>query len=122
MKKCVLIYDDDLEILEVCKAILGSTYRIETRINCDKVVEEVSSLRPDVILMDLWIPKIGGEKAISLLKGDEILMKIPVIIFSANDDTEKISKRINADGYLKKPFDLVGFKRVIHDAAYSIEP
>ena len=118
MKKCVLIYDDDVEILEVCKAILGDIYRIETRINCDKVVEEVGSIGPDVILMDLWIPKIGGEKAIALLKVDDDLKKIPVIIFSANDDTEKISERIHADGYLKKPFDLVEFKRVIHDAVH----
>ena len=119
MKKCVLIYDDDLEILEVCKAILGNIYRIETRVNCDKVMEEVSSIGPHVILMDLWIPKIGGEKAIALLKGDDVLKKIPVIIFSANDDTEKISERIHADGYLKKPFDLLEFKRVIHDAVHS---
>ena len=118
MKKCVLIYDDDLEILEVCRAILGTIYRIETRANCDNAVEEVSAINPDVILMDLWIPKIGGEKAIELLKKHSSLKNIPVIIFSANDDTEKISERINADGYLKKPFDLVEFKRVIHHAIH----
>ena len=97
MKKCVLIYDDDLEILEVCRAILGQTYRIETRVNCDNVMEDVSIIKPDVILMDLWIPKIGGESAISLLKTDPSPVKIPVILFSANDDTEKISRRISAD-------------------------
>ncbi len=119
MKKCVLIYDDDLEILEVCRAILGQTYRIETRVNCDNVMEDVSIIKPDVILMDLWIPKIGGESAISLLKTDPSPVKIPVILFSANDDTEKISRRINADGFLKKPFELIQFKTVIHDAAYK---
>lgn len=121
MKKCVLIYDDDLEILEVCKAILGSIYRIETRVNCDNVLEESKTINPDVILMDLWIPKIGGEKAIALLKEDSSLKKIPVIIFSANDDTENISLRIKADGYLKKPFDLITFKRVIHDAVHPVD-
>lgn len=113
MKKCILIYDDDLEILEVCKAIFGNIYRIETQINCDNVMEDVSALQPDVILMDLWIPKIGGEKAIALLKADASLKHVPVIIFSANDDTEKISERIKADGYLKKPFDLMEFKTLI---------
>lgn len=116
MEKCVLIYDDDLEILEVCQAILGNLYRIETFAVCDNVIEDVSRVQPDVILMDLWIPKIGGEKAIALLKATDDLKNIPVIIFSANDDTENISRRINADGYLKKPFDLVQFKRVIHQA------
>lgn len=118
MKKSVLIYDDDLEILEVCRAILGTIYHLETRANCDNVIEEVRALNPDVILMDLWIPKIGGEKAIELLKSQASLKSIPVIIFSANDDTEKISERIKADGYLKKPFDLLEFKGVIHNAIY----
>lgn len=120
MKKCILIYDDDLEILEVCKAILGHMYTIETRVNCDNVIDEVNTINPDVILMDLWIPKIGGETAISLLKADPELRKIPVIIFSANDDTEKISIRINADGFLKKPFELKQFKTVIHNAAHTV--
>ncbi len=113
MKKCILIYDDDLEILEVCKAIFGNVYRIETQINCDNVMEDVNTFNPDVILMDLWIPKIGGEKAIALLKADDSLKQVPVIIFSANDDTERISERINADGYLKKPFDLMEFRALI---------
>ena len=115
MKKCILIYDDDVEILEVCRAILGNVYHIETLVNCDNVMEDVQKLNPDVILMDLWIPKIGGEKAISLLKANASYKHVPVIIFSAND-TEKISERINADGYLKKPFDLMEFRSIIHAA------
>lgn len=116
MQKCILIYDDDVEILEVCKAILKDQYRIETRINCDDVLNEVKAICPDVVLMDLWIPKIGGQKAISLLKQDDNLKKIPVIIFSANDETEMISQRIQSDGYLKKPFDINEFRRVIKNA------
>ena len=76
-------------------------------------MEDVNTFNPDVILMDLWIPKIGGEKAIALLKADDSLKQVPVIIFSANDDTERISERINADGYLKKPFDLMEFRALI---------
>ena len=114
MKKSILIYDDDLEILEVCRAILGNTYHVETQINCDNVMTDVNKFHPDAILMDLWIPKIGGEKAIALLKADPALKHVPVIIFSANDDTERISERIKADGYLKKPFDLLEFRTLIH--------
>ena len=73
MQKCVLIYDDDVEILQVCKAILKDQYRIETKVNCDDVINEVKAIQPDVILMDLWIPKIGGQEAVSLLKKNEDL-------------------------------------------------
>lgn len=113
-KKCILIYDDDLEILNVCKAILSyRDYRVETLATCENIIEDISNLKPDVILMDLWIPKIGGEKAIGLMLEDDSAKNIPVIIFSANDEIEVISKRINATGYLKKPFDIQYFRTLI---------
>ena len=118
-QKCILIYDDDLEILNVCKAILDyRDYRVETLANCENIIEDISKLKPDIILMDLWIPKIGGEKAISLMQENETTRNVPIIIFSANDEIELISKRINATGYLKKPFDIQDFREII-DAKLS---
>jgi DNA-binding NtrC family response regulator len=113
-KKCVLIYDDDLEILNVCKAILDyRDYRVETLPNCENILEDIKSLQPDIILMDLWIPKIGGEKAINMMHENDSTKNIPVIIFSASDEIEIISKRIHATGYLKKPFDIQYFRSLI---------
>ena len=113
-QKCVLIYDDDLEILNVCKAILDhDNYRVETLSNCENIVNDIRNLNPDIILMDLWIPKIGGEKAINLMQENEATKNIPVIIFSAIDEIEAVSKRINAAGFLKKPFDIQHFRTTI---------
>ena len=113
MQKCVLIYDDDLETLNVCKVILKSSYRVETLAHCENIIDDIESIKPDVILMDLWIPKIGGEKAILLMKENASINHIPVILFSANDDIEKISAKINANGYLRKPFDISKFMQTI---------
>jgi response regulator RpfG family c-di-GMP phosphodiesterase len=44
---------------------------------------------------------------------NEETKRIPVILFSANDEIEKISRRIKANGYLKKPFDISEFKKTI---------
>ena|SRR6187551_2867095 len=113
-KKCILIYDDDLEILTVCKAILDyDDYRVETLANCENILQDITAIQPDIILMDLWIPKIGGENAINLMHENEDTKHIPVILFSANDEIEKISKKINANGYLRKPFDISTFKNTI---------
>lgn len=113
-KKCILIYDDDLEILNVCKAILDyRDYRVETLANCENIIEDINTLKPDIILMDLWIPKIGGEKAVNLMHENDSTRHIPVILFSANDEIERISKRINATAYLKKPFDIRYFRNII---------
>ena len=63
--------------------------------------------------MDLWIPKIGGENAISLMRDDTSTSHIPIILFSANEDIEKISTKVKANGYLKKPFDISIFMQTI---------
>ncbi len=112
--KCVLIYDDDVEILFLCKAILSkSNYRIETLSRCDNVIEDIARIKPDLILMDLWIPEIGGEKAIDIVKKNPETKHIPMLIFSANAEIEAISKRINANGFIEKPFDIIRFKEII---------
>lgn len=114
MQKCVLIFDDDIEILNVCKAILAKMdYRVETLLNCENVIADVEKFKPDIILMDLWIPKIGGEKAISLIQQHETAKLIPVILFSANDDIEKITEKSKANGFLRKPFDIDDFKKML---------
>jgi DNA-binding NtrC family response regulator len=116
MQKCVLIYDDDVEILIVCKAILEmDQYRVETSTYCENILQDIELHRPDLILMDLWIPAIGGERAINLMHGSISARLIPVILFSANDEIEKISERIKANGFLKKPFDIFLFRKTIKD-------
>ncbi len=107
MKKCILIYDDDPEISMVCKIILErKDYRVETRLLCDNIIQDIKDIQPDAVFMDLWIPTIGGEKAISLMKSNIATMDIPVILFSANAEIEMIAQRVNANGFLAKPFNI----------------
>lgn len=115
MRKCVLIFDDDQEILFVCKIILEKHYyyRIETRLSCDNIFEDISVVRPDIILMDLWIPEIGGENAIKLLKNNQATWEIPIVIFSANAEIEEISNRTKANGFLEKPFEISALLNII---------
>lgn len=114
MQRCVLIYDDDVEILTVCKVILESQdYKVVTIPTCENIISDLTTIKPDVVLMDLWIPKTGGENAINTMHNNLLTKDIPVILFSANDEIEKISNRINANGFLKKPFDISTFKQTI---------
>jgi DNA-binding NtrC family response regulator len=107
MKQCVLVYDDDQDLLDLSKIILElRNYQVETRIYCDDIIDDISLVKPDLILMDLWIPEIGGENAITLMKNNKATQHIPVVLFSANAEIEDVFKRTNANGYLKKPFDV----------------
>ena len=106
MKKCILILDDDLEILSVCKIILEKqNYHVETRTSCDNIIKDILKVKPIMVLMDFWIPVIGGENAIKLMKNNKATQLIPVILFSASNKIEEIYERANADGFLKKPFE-----------------
>ncbi len=107
MKKCILIYDDDADILDVCKIILeNQNYRVETRMLCNNIIKDIRQVKPDLILMDLWIPEIGGENAINLMNDNKAVQNVPTILFSANAEIEEIFKRVHANGFLKKPFEV----------------
>ncbi len=112
--KRILIYDDDIEILFLCNAILGDKdYHVKTLSECGNILEDVSEFKPDLILMDLWIPVIGGEKAITILKENKATYDIPVLLFSANSDISEICEKIKANGYIEKPFDISVLKNTI---------
>lgn len=116
MKKNILIYDDDEEIALLCKIVLRKyDYTVETLNQCFDVLADVDKFKPDFILMDLWIPTLGGEKAIEILKNNPVTKHIPIFMFSANAEIENISKKINADGFIAKPFDLKAFVEVINN-------
>ncbi len=107
MNKKVLICDDDKDISEVTKIILSeSGYEVKNVYNCDNIVNDVEEFLPDVVLMDLRVPKKGGEYATKLLKSNEKTKLIPVLIFSANHQAVKIAEEVGADGFVSKPFDI----------------
>jgi DNA-binding NtrC family response regulator len=115
-KKCVLIYDDDIEILNVCKAILASeNYHVEALLSCENIISDIEELNPQVIVIDLWIPTIGGETAIKLIRENEKTKEIPVILFSATNNIEEISERVHAKAFVKKPFDIKSFRKTIEE-------
>ena len=114
MGKKILIYDDDEEILLLCKAILSRVgFVVDTLSRCENILNDIQSMQPHLILVDLWIPAIGGEKAIEIIKQNESTKQTPVLIFSGNADIKDISKKVNADGYLEKPFTINTFIEAI---------
>jgi two-component system cell cycle response regulator DivK len=114
MLKRVLICDDDSDILSICQFILEELgLEVHTRNNCNNIVSVVEEIKPDVILMDNWIPDTGGIIATRTLKQHPIYKKIPVIYFSANTDIKLLARDAGADSYLAKPFDINDLEKAI---------
>lgn len=105
--KTILMLDDDKHVLEICTIILETNgYRIAVSETSHDIIEKVEEVRPDLILMDNWIPKIGGIQATRLVKSHPLYRDIPVIYLSANTDIANLAQRAGADSYLAKPFNL----------------
>ena len=115
MKKTILIFDDDVNILELCFIILTDWgYHVEVSETSHDIIEKVAKVNPDAILMDNWIPEIGGIKATQLLKNNPDYKHIPVIYFSANNDIQSLAEIAGADAILAKPFDLDDLENLLN--------
>lgn len=115
MPKSIFIFDDDEDLLYLCTYLLEEMgCNVHTQSNCNNIIEVLKEVKPDIILMDNWIPDSGGIVATQLIKTDPELSSIPVIFFSANNDIEKLSEEARADRYLSKPFDIIEFEQVIN--------
>ena len=91
--KRIIIFDDDEDILSICSYILEEEgWEVHAYTNCNNITERVSAIRPNVILMDNWIPDEGGIIATQTLKKDPKLKDIPVIYFSANSDIQLLAE------------------------------
>jgi DNA-binding response OmpR family regulator len=112
--KKIVIFDDDEDILSICSFILEERgWTVYAYTDCNKITEKVSSILPDIIIMDNWIPDDGGIIATQTLKKNDALKNIPVIYFSANSDIELLASHAGAETYLAKPFDLEELENVI---------
>ncbi|TAH02645.1 MAG: response regulator [Sphingobacteriales bacterium] len=113
-KKTILIFDDDINVLDLCSIILENAgYHTETSSTSHDVIEKVALHKPDLVLMDNWIPNIGGILATQLLKKNDLYKHIPVVYFSANNDVHLLAEQAGADTYLSKPFDLNSLENII---------
>ena len=111
----IIIFDDDEDILSICSYVLEEQgWEVHIFTNCDDIIEKVSAINPNVILMDNWIPDSGGIVATQKLKNTESLKSIPVVYFSANSDIQSLASRAGAEAYLAKPFDLNDLESIIN--------
>lgn len=71
--------------------------------------------RPDIILLDLNLPRKDGREVLAEIKQDEILKRIPVVVLTTSDDEKDIltSYNLHANCYITKPVDLDRFVEIV---------
>ena len=107
MNKKLLICDDDIDIVEMLEIVLDDRgLDIITETDSKRALELISSIKPDLVLMDLWMPVISGDQILKDMRKDEKLSAIPVVIMSAAQDGKEVAFKAGANGYIPKPFDI----------------
>ena len=104
----VLLVDDNEVVLEVIRGILEQAgYEVITLGSAFRINSVISKQRPDVILLDVRLPGLRGDKAASILKQYEFSRRIPVLLFSETDEEELVSlvEITGATGFIRKADD-----------------
>jgi len=107
-KKKILIADDETGIRLTVGRILDKDYVVLEATNGEEAVEIAKVQKPDLILMDLIMPKMDGYAACSQIKADEATKGIPVVILTAvgHELNKKFATEMGAEGYITKPFNI----------------
>jgi CheY-like chemotaxis protein len=80
----VLVVDDHDDARELLALIVGSRgYEVATAANGREAVEQARHVRPDAVIMDLFMPVMDGYEAARILKGDPALAGIPILAYTA---------------------------------------
>ncbi len=107
-RKKIVIADDEYFIRLLVKRSLGAKYIVIEVGDGEETINIIRMEQPDLVLMDIVMPKMDGYTACSQIKRDEATREIPVIMLTGvgYELNKKLALQIGADGYITKPFDL----------------
>lgn len=107
-KKRILVVDDEAELVKAIKIRLElAGFEVFAAYNGNEALEKVRQNPPDLVILDLMLPKIDGFKVCRILKFDEKYKGIPIIMLTARaqESDQKVGADVGADAYIMKPFD-----------------
>lgn len=105
-RKVLLAEDEKNVILGVRTCLDAVGYDVEIVENGEEALNAVKREHPDLILLDLLMPKVDGFEVLKALKGKEETSKIPIIVLTAKaEETDRQrAMDLGADNYMTKPF------------------
>ena len=107
--KTILIVDDEVDLVETVRFPLEMAgYRVLVSYNGEDALNQARKENPDLILLDLMLPKMDGYKVCRLLKFDDRYKHIPVLMLTAKtQERDKVlGMETGANEYITKPFEI----------------
>lgn len=104
----VLVVDDEPDLIRILEfGLRAAGYQVEIAADGQEGLKKAREIRPDIILLDLMLPKLDGYKVCRLLKFDERYRHIPIIILSARtqEGDQALAKEMGANRFITKPYE-----------------
>jgi signal transduction histidine kinase len=110
----VLLVEDDTDLRDaVCDALADAGYDVMTAVDGDDGLRQLREARPDVVVLDLMMPKLDGWQFRVAQRNDPMLAAIPVVAISASGSATAAA--IDADVFLRKPLDATLLRRALEE-------
>ena len=103
----ILVVDDEPTIVRLMEFILARQgHEMIVAVNGEEALEKIKSQHPDLVLLDIMMPRIDGYEVAQRLRADPATAKLPIIMLSAKAQDEDIRKgvEVGVDEYITKPF------------------
>lgn len=108
MRKTILVVEDEENLVELLEFRLKANgFNVSTALDGESGLRVAQTTKPDLIILDLMLPKKHGFEVCSTLKSDAKTKNIPIIILTARTQIHdhKMAKECGADAYITKPFE-----------------
>jgi DNA-binding response OmpR family regulator len=108
-KRKILVVDDEVDLVKTIKFSLElEGYKVLVSYNGEDALNQARKENPDLLLLDIMLPKLDGYKVCRLLKFDEQYKHIPILMMTAKtqEKDKLMGKETGANEYITKPFDM----------------
>jgi len=121
MKKILLVEDNAVNMRLVKMTLKNDDYEFFEAVNGEEALEKAAEVKPDIIVLDIQIPKLDGYEVVKRLKADANLNSIPIIALTAHamkGDEERILSA-GCNTYVSKPLDTNAFRNLVKKYLYE---
>jgi CheY-like chemotaxis protein len=113
--KTILICEDEEALRELVRVSLGEGYTYAEAVDGVESLELAVELRPDLVVLDLMLPRKSGVEVLADLRRDRRLRDTPVVVITAWTHAQQAAVAAGADRFIAKPFDPDELKTVVSE-------
>ena len=113
--RTILLCEDDQNLRQLLRVVLGGGYRFLEATNGDEAIELALERRPDLVILDLMLPKLSGLDVLARLRTEPAAERPRVVVMSAWADAEDAALSAGADRFIAKPFELDDLSDIVRE-------